>query len=42
MDEKNIFLLDNGDVLELTGKKAVKQNLFILEQFMLIVAELGT
>lgn len=24
MDEKNIFLLDNGDVLELTGKKAVK------------------
>ena len=24
MDEKNIFLLDNGDVLELTGKKAMK------------------
>lgn len=24
MNEKNIFLLDNGDVLELTGKKAVK------------------
>ena len=24
MDEKNIFLLDNGNVLELTGKKAVK------------------
>lgn len=24
MDEKNIFLLDNGDVLELTGKKTVK------------------
>ena len=24
MDENNIFLLDNGDVLELTGKKAVK------------------
>lgn len=24
MEEKNIFLLDNGDVLELTGKKAVK------------------
>ena len=24
MDEKNIFLLDNGDVLELTGKKAIK------------------
>ena len=24
MDEKNIFLLDNGDVLELTDKKAVK------------------
>ena len=24
MDEKNIFLLDNCDVLELTGKKAVK------------------
>ena len=24
MDEKNIFILDNGDVLELTGKKAMK------------------
>ena len=41
MDEKNIFLL-TVMYLNLQARKLSKQNQFILEQFMLMVAELET